>query len=593
MAAEIAVKVKLDSKDAERSAASFSDKVGSAGGKLTRGLTLPVLGAGAALVALGKKAGDNADRLFDMAAQTGISTDKLQEMEYVATQVGVAQDFYKKGVEAVIKDMDQLQRGIGPAADAFDTLGVSLTNANGEMKSGEQLVDEAMKALEGIEDPTKRAALAQDIFKRANQDMLVAINAGTDAVDAQRKAAHELGAVQSSDALAGADKFRAGMESLQAQLGGVVGMLGAEFAPLLSDVIVPMVQDHVVPAIRTFAEFIKGLSERFNRLSPGVKGFIGGLVGMAAVAGPLLLVIGKVVKIFGVVGQAFKVLTAIMAANPWLLLIAAVVALVAIIVTNWDTIKEYLGKVWEWITEAAANVGDFLKEVFTKAIDFLVNLFMNFTGPGLIIKHFDKIKAAATEVWRWLKEKFQAVVDFIVGLFKVSPLGLFLTHLGDIKRAVSGAKDWVVDRFNELVGFITGLPSRIASAASGMFKGVSDAFRSAVNWIIDKWNALELKIGGAHISLPFGRSFDIPTITLGTPNIPRFHSGGTFRAPNGSTEGLAMLRDGERVLTPEQAGGINVYVTVHGSVTAERDLVETIRKGLLDIKRRNGSVGLA
>lgn len=591
--AEIAVKVKLDSKDAERSAAQLGDRVGAAGGKLTRGLTLPVLGAGAALVALGKKAGDNADRLFDMSAQTGITTDKLQEMEYVATQVGVAQDFYKKGVEAVIKDMDQLARGIGPASDAFDTLGVSLHDANGEMKSGEQLVDEAMKALEGIEDPTKRAALAQDIFKRANQDMLVAINAGSDAIDSQRKAAHELGAVQSSDALAGADKFRAGMESLQAQLGGVVGMLGAEFAPLLSDVIVPMIQDHVVPAIRTFAGFIKGLSERFNNLSPRMKGLIGGLIGVAAVAGPLLLVAGKMIKIFGAVGQAFKVLSAIMAANPWLLLAAAIIAIVALIITNWDTIKEYLGKVWEWITEAAGKVGDFLMEVFRKAIDFLVNLFLNFTGPGLIIKHFDAIKSAATEVWKWLTDKFQAIVDFIVGLFRISPLGLLITHFNTIKTKMTEVKDWIVDRFDELVGFITGMPSRITSAASGMFRGVSDAFKSAVNWIIDKWNALELRIGGAHVSLPFGRSFDIPTITLGTPNIPRFHSGGTFRAPNGRTEGLAMLRDGEQVLTPDQAGGIVVNITVQGSVTTERELVETIRRGLLDIKRRNGSVGLA
>lgn len=593
MPAEIAVKVKLDSKEAERGAAALGDKVGAAGGKLTRGLTLPILGAGAALVAMGKKAGDNADRLFDMAAQTGLSTDKLQEMEYVATQVGVSTDFYKKAVEAVIKDHDQLAKGTGPASEAFEALGISVRDANGEMKSGEQITDEAMKALEGIEDPTKRAALAQDIFKRANQDMLVAIGAGTDAVDAQRKAAHELGVVQSTDALEGADKFRAGMDSLTAQLGGVVGMLGGELAPLLSDVVMPLVQDHIVPAVRTFAEFIGKLAERFNNLSPRMKGFIGGLIGAAAVAGPVLLAAGKLIKIFGAVGQAFKVLTLIMAANPWLLLIAAIVALVTIVVMNWDTITEYLGKAWQWIKDAAAAVGDFLKEVFRKAIDFLVNLFLNFTGPGLIIKHFDKIKDAATGAYDWIKSKFQALVDFLVGLFKWSPVGLFLTHLGDLKEAATTAKNWVVDRFDDLVGFITGLPGRISTAASGLFNGIKEAFRGAANWIIDKWNGLELTIGGARISIPFGPTFDIPSITLGTPNIPRFHSGGTFRAPPGQTEGLAILRNNERVLTPEQGGAVNVYVTVQGSVTSERDLVDTIRKGLLDIKRRNGSVGLA
>lgn len=58
--------------------------------------------------------------------------------------------------------------------------------------------------------------------------------------------------------------------------------------------------------------------------------------------------------------------------------------------------------------------------------------------------------------------------------------------------------------------------------------------------------------------------------------VPQFAGGGTFRAQGGGA-GLAVLHDGEKVLTPEQQqaqGGITV--NVYGSVMAERDLVETI-----------------
>ncbi|MBM4517438.1 hypothetical protein GS432_18725 [Rhodococcus hoagii] len=44
----------------------------------------------------------------------------------------------------------------------------------------------------------------------------------------------------------------------------------------------------------------------------------------------------------------------------------------------------------------------------------------------------------------------------------------------------SEAKDWVVQKFNDLVGFVTGLPGRIISAASGLWDGIINAFRSAL-----------------------------------------------------------------------------------------------------------------
>ena len=55
--------------------------------------------------------------------------------------------------------------------------------------------------------------------------------------------------------------------------------------------------------------------------------------------------------------------------------------------------------------------------------------------------------------------------------------------------------------------------------------------------------------------------------------IPQFAGGGTFRAPGGGA-GLAVLHDGEKVLTPEQQGGVTI--NVYGSVMSDRDLVETI-----------------
>jgi hypothetical protein len=57
--------------------------------------------------------------------------------------------------------------------------------------------------------------------------------------------------------------------------------------------------------------------------------------------------------------------------------------------------------------------------------------------------------------------------------------------------------------------------------------------------------------------------------------IPQFAGGGTFRANGGA--GLAVLHDGERVLTPEQqANGTGNTFVFNGSVMLERDLLTFI-----------------
>ena len=144
----------------------------------------------------------------------------------------------------------------------------------------------------------------------------------------------------------------------------------------------------------------------------------------------------------------------------------------------------------------------------------------------------------------------------------IAAVVLIVANWDKIKAAATKLKDWVVEKFNALVAFVRELPGKIASAASGMWDGIKSAFRSAVNWIIDKWNALRITLGGQRIDLPFGMGFDIPTFTLNTPNIPRLHTGGTYTADHPGGEGLAVIRDGERVSTPTEPSA-PAYMRMH------------------------------
>lgn len=202
-------------------------------------------------------------------------------------------------------------------------------------------------------------------------------------------------------------------------------------------------------------------------------------------------------------------------------------------------------------------------------------------------------------MWETIKTTISNAVDAVVNYVTGIPSRIYLTvsTLWDgLKDGIKTAKEWVGEKIDQVVGFVTGLPARISTAAAGMWDGIKNAFRSAINWIIDAWNGLEFKIPGFD---PPGPGPKFGGFTLGVPDIPRLHSGGVFNS--GAGEGLALLRDGEGVFTPEQmaamggAGGVTIEVTVNvaGTVIAERDLIRAVVAGANEALRRGQVSGLA
>ncbi|NUT31525.1 MAG: hypothetical protein HOV79_00470 [Hamadaea sp.] len=97
--------------------------------------------------------------------------------------------------------------------------------------------------------------------------------------------------------------------------------------------------------------------------------------------------------------------------------------------------------------------------------------------------------------------------------------------------------DWAKSKWDGLVDFVKGLPSRMRSAASGLFDGFKDAFRSALNWIIDRWNSLEFTLPSATV---FGQT--IGGGTIGTFKVDRLAAGGIVpQTPGGR---LAVIGEG-------------------------------------------------
>lgn len=286
MAAEVLVKFLGDKTQLTRTMTGIKQDAGSIGGKFSaagatlKSLRLPALAAGAALFTMAQRAGETADALFDMQDQTGITTDKLQEMRYVADQAGVSQDFYADAVKEVIKANDRIARGTGPAAEALEAMGIAAKNADGSMRGAEEITDDVIDGLLGIEDASTRAALAEDIFKRKGEELLPVLGLGADGISAMRNAAHELGVVQSGEALESANEYRQNMEKLQGAIQTLVNSLMENLLPAITDYVIPALiwlaekAGEVEHSVESLGDFIFGtFDEMKSALETGGRSF--------------------------------------------------------------------------------------------------------------------------------------------------------------------------------------------------------------------------------------------------------------------------------------------------------------------------------
>ncbi|MFA5346934.1 MAG: hypothetical protein WC294_02260 [Methanoregula sp.] len=127
----------------------------------------PFLAVAAAAYQATEKYGAMAQQLKDLSYQTGIGTDKLQQLQYAATLSGTSFD-------KIAFSVGQLNLKIGEAADktsaaykAFYELGV-----NPEGKTPDQVFDETAVALTNLTDTSKRAQLANDLYGKSWRELI-------------------------------------------------------------------------------------------------------------------------------------------------------------------------------------------------------------------------------------------------------------------------------------------------------------------------------------------------------------------------------------------------------------------------------------
>ncbi len=315
-----------------------------------------ILAAGAKSVQTFAKMGDEVQK---MALRTGFSTEALSELRHAAELSGTSLSSLEKASKTLSGAILDAGFGLETYVRALGELGLTY----------EELVDlspedqflAVMEALAGVEDESKRAALAADLFGRAGTQLLPIMASGTQGLADMRQEAHDLGIVFDQEA---ANKAAAFNDALTKLKGSVTGVM-IEVGSFLVDALKPLI-DNITNVIKKVVDWTKehpGLSKVITLTTIALAGLLI-VVGTALIVGP------KLVAVLAAMRVGFPLMLGPLG---WLLAaITAVIWAISQLVGNSKRLTAQMA------AEAKAEeLSARLKEEHAKAIEGLDNEYLN------------------------------------------------------------------------------------------------------------------------------------------------------------------------------------------------------------------------
>lgn len=224
-----------------------------------------------------------ADNILTLSTVTGLSTDALQEYQYMAELMDVSLDTITGSLSKLTKQMYSAKDGTGTAAEYFKALGVSVTDSNGELRDSNEVFTEAIEALGQIGNDTERDAIAMGLFGKSAQDLNPMIQTGAEGMEAFRQEAHDMGYVLDTEALGSLGAMDDSFQRLTLASDTLKNQIGLALAPVITTVIegavalmqwaTPMITG-LIQGIITFCQgfmvFIEGMKQLWDNIWDGI-----------------------------------------------------------------------------------------------------------------------------------------------------------------------------------------------------------------------------------------------------------------------------------------------------------------------------------
>lgn len=458
--------------------------------------------------------------------------------EDTAIALGLMANAGIKGSQGGTALRGSLTRLIKPTDDAaalMEQYGLSMTNADGSMKSLGEVMNMLRDKLGGLTEAEQAQVAAQIFGQEAMSGMLAIINASdsdyaklTDAIYDADGAAQQMADTMLDNLSGQLTLLKSALEGLAIQFGEIL-----------------------MPYIKQFVTWLQNLTQKLQELTPEQKEQIVKWAAIAAAIGPVLMVLGKLTssvgsiittfgKIPGAIAKAKSAFTAVSAAiggisAPVVAVVAVIGVLIAAFANLWKTNEEFRNKmtaIWDGIKskfESFAqgivdrlnalgfdfeNFGEVVKAIWDGFCSLLAPIFEGvFNQVSVILGSvldaltgiFDVFIGIFTgnwdQAWQGVKEIFGAVWDLIKGTFESWAMafkGIADTVLGWFgttwDETWTNIKQFFVDTWNGITTFFSNVINAIKTAVSNFITTIINFFAqlptNIANFITNAYNSV-------------------------------------------------------------------------------------------------------
>lgn len=462
-----------------------------------------------------KQAGFSANEMFTiMANGTRDGSYNLDYINDLVKEFGIRVQDGSKGVSDAFAEMspqtqkvwDNFNKGKGTSADVFNAV---------------------LGDLGKMDDKVKANQLGVAVFGTKWEDM------GAQAV---------LGLNNANGALGDVEGTMGKMQKTQQEAFGVrwQKLMRTTMASLepLGQAILDIAEVALPPIIKT----VEVVAKAFSSMPKPIQIGIVAILGMVAVLGPLVAMMGfmtsgvgafvgslrflvpiltkvpllftgilkvgpKLIGMFGGIGKALALLGRSMMTllmNPWTIAILAIVGLVYLIYKNWDDIVKYTKKAVKWIGDVCSKAWDATVKGAKKAWNGLGKFFSGFwNGTKKLFKSASSfLGKVLEEAWKYIKQRIEYNIKIWKNIFEFGWNAIkfvFNLALSGLKKIVDGTWKFIKNSVQKAVNtwkkiFSTGWNAikRIFSMALAIIKQyVKTEFEKMKNTISSVFNTIK------------------------------------------------------------------------------------------------------
>lgn len=465
--------------------------------------------------------------------------------------------------------MSNLVKPTSEMAMVMDQYGISITDAEGNMKPFMTVMADLREKMGGLDEATQAAAASTLFGKEAMSGMLAIINASDEDFDKLANSIYNADGTAAQMAETMQDNLTGQLTILKSALEGLAISFGEVLIPYLTKAV----------------QWLTGVIDKFNSMDESTKKLIVVVGTIAAAIGPVLLIIGKlssaigsIISLIGGAGGLSAIITAL--TGPIGIVIAAVAALVTAWVTDFGGIREKTAEIFEAIKSIFTTVWGFISNlwnenflniqniaqtvwsnielIFSTAFNLISNAFQIFAAlfQGDWDTAWNLVKENVSQIWETIKTLFSNFLNLLVdtlihigGSLLQAAKDAFNKVKEGFQNVWNAIKTWFSEAVNGPVETIKGIGTSLFEAGKSIFTSLWDGMKSiwesitswvsdAVNWVVSKvqfWKDESAKVSAGS--------------TTGTVSVQGSYASGLDYVPS---DRIVKVHEGEAILTKQE-----------------------------------------